>query len=211
MNSQNNNDNLEAVAKRPLVIGITGGIASGKSSIARMFSGRGIIHVDADKLVHQLMRHDKHMIAEIVDTLPHVKEGASISRTALASEISKNPVTLSVLERIIHPRVRAHEMAVIDAARRNRLRAVVLDIPLLFETDADRLCDVVVVAHAPIHHRKRRAFARAGMTEEKWARLLDRQLPDHVRNRAGDVVIPTNIGKAATRRRVLALMDAWGL
>ncbi len=194
-----------------MVIGVTGGIASGKSSIAAMFSGRGIIHVDADKLVHQLMRNDRDMIAEIIDHFPHVKEGAAISRTALAAEIAKNPQTLSILEHIIHPRVRRAELAAIQMATRNRLRAVVLDIPLMYETGADELCDVVIAAHAPTHHRKRRALGRAGMTHEKFQRLIARQWADADRNALADIVIPTTIGKAATRRFVHRLMVEWGL
>lgn len=198
--------------KRPLIIGVTGGIASGKSSIARMFAGRGIAHVDADKLVHLLMRQDRKLIAEIAKAFPKAaKEKEGIDRAALAAHIAKNPKALATLEAIIHPRVRACEMLAIDIARRNRLRALVLDIPLLFETDADSLCDVVVVAHAPIKHRRARAFARAGMTEEKWQRLLERQLPNHHHHTRADVVIPTGIGKAETRRRVQQLMTEWGL
>ena len=236
--------------KRPLVVGVTGGMASGKSSIARMICGRGIIHVDADKLVHELLQHDRSMIADIAAAFPKVvvatNHGAHsgcnpgegrdpradtinrelfhmdpglrrddarwrIDRAALAAHITKNPNTLGVLESLIHPRVRAQEEAIIAAARRNRVRAVVLDVPLLFETDADVLCDVVIVAHAPLAHRRARALTRPGMSEQKWQRLLDRQLPDHVRNRAADVVISTAIGKAATRKEIAKLMHAWGL
>lgn len=197
--------------QKPIIIGVTGGMASGKSSIARMLAGRGIAHVDADKLVHQLMNHDAGAIAAIGAAFPHAVNKGRIDRGALAAHIIKHPETLSVLEAILHPRVRALEEGAIAFARRNRLRALVLDIPLLFETDADRLCDVVLVAHAPMRHRRARAFARVGMTEAKWNRLLDRQLPEHVRNALADVVIPTAIGKAETRRRVQALMSEWGL
>jgi dephospho-CoA kinase len=98
-----------------------------------------------------------------------------------------------------------------DHASRNRIQAVVLDVPLLFETGLEAICDVVVVVHAPLSLRRRRAFKRKGMTEEKWNRLLDRQLPSHIRNRLGDHVIFTAIGKAATRRQVMLLMKEWGL
>ncbi len=197
--------------QKPIIIGVTGGIASGKSTVAKMIAGRGILHLDADKIVHDLMKNDRDMIAEITAAFPKAASKGGIDRAALATEISKNPKALSALEAIIHPRVRAHEEGAIMAARRNHLRAVVLDVPLLFETDADQLCDIVIVAHAPIHHRRARAFSRPGMSEEKWQRLFDRQLPDHVRNHAADIVIPTAIGKAATRRQILALMKAWGL
>ncbi|MBX9726727.1 MAG: dephospho-CoA kinase [Rickettsiales bacterium] len=202
---------MKAELRRPLIIGVTGGMASGKSTLARMLAGRGIAHMDADKLVHQLMNHDVGAIAAIGAAFPHAVNKDRINRGALAADIIKHPETLSILEAILHPRVRALEEGAIAFARRNRLRALVLDIPLLFETDADRLCDVVLVAHAPLRHGRARAFARAGMTEAKWSRLLDRQLPEHVRNALADVVISTAIGKAATRRRIQALMRGWGL
>lgn len=195
-----------------MVIGVTGGMASGKSTVARMFAGRGIAHVDADKLVHQLMQHDRTMIEEIAAAFPAAKsKEGTLDRAALAKNITEHPGMLSILESIIHPRVRSTEERAIAIARRNGLRAIVLDIPLLFETDAQQLCDVVVVAYAPLPHRKRRAFTRAGMTDQKWTRLLDRQLSDHVRNHSADVVVSTAVGKAATRRHVQRLMKQWKL
>lgn len=194
-----------------LIIGVTGGMASGKSTLARMISGRGIVHIDADKLVHALMQHDREMIAEIAAAFPGVVVQQKIDRAKLAGTISKHPTKLITLEHIIHPRVRALEEMAIAIARRNGMKAVILDIPLLFETDAQTLCDVVIVAHAPIHHRRRRAFTRPNMTEEKWQKLLARQLPDHARNHAADIVIPTGIGKAATRRVIAQYMHEWGL
>ncbi len=196
---------------KPIAIGITGGMASGKSTLARMFAGRGIAHIDADAIVHRLMRHDREMIAQIGAAIPAAVSRGQINRAALASAIAKNPTALGVLEAIIHPRVRAQEIEAIRIAQRNRMRAVVLDVPLLFETAADELCDVVIVAHAPIHHRRRRAFLRPGMTEEKFDRLIARQWPDADRCKLADIVIPATIGKAAMRRRVRGLMKEWGL
>jgi dephospho-CoA kinase len=194
-----------------MVIGVTGGIASGKTTVARMIAGRAILHIDADALVHQLMQNDRGTIEEITRAFPKAVKSGAIDRAALAALITNRPSALTTLEAILHPRVRAMEEGAIIHARRNGVRAVVLDIPLLFETDADWLCDLVLVAHAPMTHRRRRAFRRAGMTEEKWNRLLGRQLPAHIRNRAADVVIHTGIGKAATRRQLMQLMHAWGL
>lgn len=204
-------NSAEFSKKRPLIIGVTGGMASGKSTLAQMMAGRGIVHVDADKIVHSLLRDDGGMIAEIAAAFPQAVIQNTLSRGALAAEIAKTPARLGLLEGIIHPRVRARELAIIAAARRKHVRALVLDIPLLFETDADQLCDVVIVAHAPLPHRRRRAFSRAGMTQQKWQSLLDRQLPDHHRCRAADIVISTGIGKAATRRALNRLMRRWGL
>jgi dephospho-CoA kinase len=194
-----------------MVIGITGGMASGKSTLAHMFAGRGILHIDADQVVHRLMREDRATIAAIGGKFPKAVKDGHIDRAALAEAIGKNQKALAALEHILHPRVRAVEVGAIDRARRHRLRAVILDIPLLFETDAQVLCDVVIVAHAPLSLRRRRAFARRGMTDVKWEKLIARQLPDHLRRRAADIVIPTGLGKATTRRVVERLMRRWGL
>lgn len=194
-----------------LVIGVTGGMASGKSTLARMFSGRGIVHVDADKLVHHLLQHDRETKAAIAAIFPMAMSQQHINRAALADYIAKHPHSLVNLEAILHPRVRALEEKAILAATRNRLRAVILDVPLLFETAADELCDVVIVAHAPLAHRRRRAFVRAGMTEAKWQRLMARQWPEADKKHLADIVIETSMGKAAMRRAVNMLMKEWGL
>lgn len=200
-----------SIKKRSLIIGVTGGMASGKSTLARMIAGRGIAHVDADALVHQLMRDDADTIAAIGDLVPGVVANRRVDRAALATHIAKHPQTLPALEAILHPRVRALEEGAIAFARRNRLRAVVLDVPLMFETGADELCDIVIAAHAPIAQRRARAFRRAGMTQAKWNRLIARQWPDADRNALADIVISTGIGKAAMRRRIHALLCEWGL
>lgn len=194
-----------------LVIGVTGGMASGKSTLARKFVGPGIVHVDADKLVHHLLQHDRKTIAVIAAAFPTAMSHQCINRAALADHIAKHPHTLANLEAILHPRVRALEEKAILAATRNRLRAVILDVPLLFETAADELCDVVIVAHAPLTHRRRRAFARAGMNEAKWQRLMARQWPEADKKHLADIVIETSMGKAAMRRAVNTLMKEWGL
>ena len=194
-----------------MVIGITGGMASGKTTLARMFVGRGIFHFDADREVHRLMRDDPSTLAAVQRDFPQAVEKGVINRSKLAGMIVKEPSSLAKLEAILHPYVRAAEIAFIARARRQRARAVILDIPLLFETDANALCDVTLVAHAPKALRRRRAFARLGMTEEKWRRLLDRQLPDHARMLCADIVVPTSLSQAVTRRMVIKLMKRWKL
>lgn len=201
----------KSLLQKPLIIGVTGGMASGKSTLARMIAGRGIAHVDADALVHQLMRDDADTIAAIGDLVSGVVVNGRIDRGKLAAHIAKHPETLQALEAILHPRVRSLEEGAIAFARRNRLRAVVLDVPLMFETGADELCDIVIAVHTPLAQRRARAFRRAGMTEAKWTRLIARQWPDADRNALADIVISSTIGKAAMRRRTHALLNEWGL
>ena len=193
------------------VIGITGGIASGKSTIARMIAQRGILHLDADKLVHRLLASDRDTIDDIKKTFPTAIKKNAVDRKALGAAIAGDPAQLKRLEQILHPRVRAAEETAILLATRQRRRAILLDIPLLFETGAEALCDRVIAAHAPLPLRRRRAFQRLGMTEATFARLVSRQLSETERNHRADVVIPTTIGKAHTRRLVDALLHQWKL
>ena len=193
-----------------MIIGITGGIASGKSTIARMIARRGIPHLDADKLVHRLLAKDKPTIAAIDKQFPGTVRSGAVDRKALGVAIADNPAKLKQLEQLLHPLVRAAEEAAILLAERQRRRAILLDIPLLFETGAEALCDVVIAAHAPLPMRKRRALAR-GMSEATIARLVARQLSEAERNKRADIVIPTTIGKAHTRRIVEGLLKRWEL
>lgn len=189
------------------IIGITGGIASGKSTVARMFAERGMQHFDADEVVHRLMREDKEMIAAIAQLFPQSLENGAISRRALSSIVAENKDALSVLESIIHPRVRAEEKRIIAQAG----GGVILDVPLLFETGADAQCDATIAVHAPFALARERAFARPGMTQEKWQRLTHRQMDEQERCARANHVIPTDGTLAETRRHVDALMDKWGL
>jgi dephospho-CoA kinase len=196
-----------------LVIGITGGMASGKSTVAAMFNAPGIRHFNADACVHDLLQHDRSIAAAIAAAFPRAinAKTTTIDRAALAAIVSKKPKALATLEAILHPAVRKAEQAAIRAAKKAKAPAIILDIPLLFETDAHTLCDVTLVVHAPKALRRKRAFARPGMTEEKWERLITRQLPDAARKSRADIVIPSHCSKAETRRHVRALMKELGL
>jgi dephospho-CoA kinase len=196
-------------SNKTLVIGITGGMASGKSTVANMFEG--ISHVDADALVHQLMRDNKETITALATAFPIAVTHGNVDRAVLAGLISKDPNALATLEKILHPRVRALEQAAIHNAHAQGKKAIILDIPLLFETDADAMCDVVIVVHAPPELRRERALTRKGMTEEKWHRLLNRQLPDHERLARAHHVIHTSTSMEETRKQVAALMKQLGL
>ncbi len=193
------------------IIGITGGMASGKSTVAKLIARDRYPHLDADALVHHLMATDHATIRTIGQHFPEALVGGMISRVALAQAIARDGHHLKTLESILHPRVRAAEEAAIAEARAAGKRAVILDIPLLFETGAEALCDVVVAASAPLETRKARAFARPAMTEEKWAGLIARQLSDTERNARADHVIDTGGSMEDTHNQVKALLSGWQL
>jgi dephospho-CoA kinase len=194
-----------------IVIGITGGIASGKSTVARMIARRGIAHVDADMLVHELMRNDKKTLAALAEHFPKAVQKNIVDRAALGEIVGRDEKALTTLESLLHPRVRDAEIHAIKRAVALRRKAVLLDIPLLFESGADALCDIVVSVTAPLELRKRRAFARMNMSEAKFDRLVERQLDDATRNDLADIVIPTSMGKGFTRRRVELFLKQLGI
>lgn len=193
------------------IIGITGGIASGKTTVAQMFAAHGFTHFDADLTVHRLMHDDREMIAAIAAAFPSSLADGHINRRVLSGIASRDTTTLPKLEAIIHPRVRAKEQALIDKVRKAKGKGVALDIPLLFETGAEKQCDVVIAVHAPLAVARERAFSRPGMTEEKWQRLTRRQLDEQERCARADHVIPTDGTEDETRRHVEALIEKWGL
>lgn len=190
-----------------IVIGITGGIASGKTTLARMLRRMGdVAYFNADAEVHRLLAHDRAIIAAIGARFPQALAGGRIARRVLADCITRDAQGLAFVESLLHPAVRAAEHRAIARARRQRRQALVLDIPLLLETDAQLLCDVVIVAYAPLAVRRRRAFARPGMNEQTWARLIARQIDHHHTHPAVQHVIRTDRGRAYTHRR---LTEAW--
>lgn len=194
-----------------MVIGVTGGIASGKSTVARMLSRGHLPHIDADKLVHHLLAYDQPTIAEIEHYFPGVTEEGQVSRRKLGQAIAGDEAKLKTLENILHARVRQAEEQAILRYRRQRRRAVIMDIPLLFETGAEQLCDVVIAVAAPLKMRRRRAMARLHMKPETFDRLVKRQLTDAERCARADIVIRSTLGLAFTRRRIDALMKQWKL
>jgi dephospho-CoA kinase len=192
------------------IIGITGGIASGKSTAARMLCNTGVLHVDADAIVHRLMARDRAVIAAIAAAFPFAVADGNILRSALAAHIAAQPAALMVLEHILHPRVREEEARAIALAKKQRRRGVLLDVPLLFETGLDAWCDAVVVIGVSPSIQRQRALRRPAMSEDKLQRLLARQTKEAERRNAADVVVMSTLGKAHMRRALEKLKHQWG-
>lgn len=190
-----------------LVIGVTGGIASGKSTAARLMQREGVALFDADACVHVLMRDHPECIAAIAEHFPEALEAGSIIRHTLAKKIAIDETKLKTLESIIHPYVREEEVKAISAAKALGLKAIVLDIPLLFESGADALCDIVVAIDIDPDTQRARAFARPGMSDEKFERLLARQLQPHVRSGKADIVISSGMGLEQMKESIDQLME----
>jgi dephospho-CoA kinase len=158
------------------ILGLTGSIGMGKSTTAKMFADEGVPVHDADAVVHGLYEGEATPLIEAA--FPGTTAGGKVDRTKLAQRVLGDDVALAQLEQIVHPLVRqAHERFGAQAEQRGA-PVVLLDVPLLFETGGEGRCDAVVVVTAPADVQRKRALERPGMTEEKLAAILAKQMPD---------------------------------
>ena len=176
---------------RPLLIGLTGSIGMGKSETAKMFARLGLPVHDADAAVHALYEPGGAAVEPIAQAFPGCVKDGRVDRTALAVHVVNDAAALARLEAIVHPLVRATEQAFIDQAAAGGAEMVALNIPLLFETRGETRMDAVVVVSAPEETQRRRVLAREGMTEEKLARILSRQMPDAEKRARAHYVVDT--------------------
>lgn len=183
-----------------IVLGLTGSIGTGKSTTAVMFRDLGIPVHDADATVHDLYRHEA--VAPVADCFPQALKEGAIDRKVLSAILAQAPERFRELEAVIHPLVRARETAFLKAERENGSPLVVLDIPLLYETGGEKRVDKVVVVTCDAETQRRRVLARPGMTEEKFALILSRQMPDAQKRERADFIVHTDGGLEAARKQV---------
>lgn len=183
-----------------IVVGLTGSIAMGKSTVGAMFAAEGAPLFDSDSAVHALYRGSGAPAVEAA--FPGVVRQGAVDRDRLAQIVLGDSVALARLEGIVHPMVvRARQEFLSSAAAQGR-RIVVIDIPLLFESGGERSVDVILVVSASETVQKARALARDGMTPERLDKLLARQTPDQEKRRRAHMIIDTNGVFEATRAQV---------
>lgn len=187
-----------------IVIGLTGTIASGKTTTARMFAEAGIPVFSADDAVHRLYAGPD--AAKVEAAFPGVVENGVVDRKRLGAMLELEPYRLADLEAIVHPMVRAAEDAFVADARAARRPMVVLEIPLLFETGAEERVDVVIVTTAPEELRRSRAFERLGMTPARYQLLSARQHTDAEKRERADYVVDSSQGMATALAAVHAIL-----
>ncbi|MGE3877189.1 MAG: dephospho-CoA kinase [Parvibaculaceae bacterium] len=190
-----------------IVIGLTGSIGMGKTETARMFAAEGVPVSDSDTIVHELYDEGGAAVEPVAAIFPDVVARGRIDRTKLAKHLAAHPEDFPRLEAIVHPLVRAEQEKFLAEARRRKARLAVLDIPLLFETGRDRTVDKIVVVSAPANVQRRRVLARPGMTEEKFAAILARQLPDQEKRSRADFIVDSGRGLDYARAQVRHIID----
>ena len=189
------------------VIGLTGSIAMGKSTTARLFAEEGVPVHDADAAVHRL--YEGEAAALIEAAFPGATKGGKVDRVALGQQVVGNTPALKRLEAIVHPLVRRAEEKFLKDAEAAGAKIVVLDIPLLFETGGDSRVDATVVVSAPAEMQRARVLER-GVTAERLEALLARQMPDAEKRARADFVVDSGQGIEHARAKVRQILDAVG-
>jgi dephospho-CoA kinase len=183
-----------------LVIGLTGSIGMGKSTVAARFRALGVAVCDADAEVHRL--YAGAAVAPIEAAFPGTTAGGMVDREKLALALLARPHDLPRLEAIVHPLVLEAERAFLRGEAARGAPMAVLEIPLLLETGGAERVDCVVVASAPAAAQRERVLRRPGMTPEKLDQLLARQMPDAHKRTTADFVVDTGGTFAETDAQV---------
>ena len=202
-----------------IILGLTGSIGMGKSTAATMLRRLGLPVHDADAAIHVLLGPGGAAVAAVEAAFPGCTVATAdgrrrVERPALGARVFGDPAALKRLEAILHPMVGLVKRRFLEAAARRRARMVVLDIPLLFETNGDRGCDRSILVQAPPAIQALRVLRRPGMTPKRLAEIRARQMPDATKRKRADYVIPTGLGRRVTlrglRRLVTLLRDGEG-
>jgi dephospho-CoA kinase len=186
--------------QRPFILCLTGSLGMGKSTAARFFAAEGVPVHDSDATVHAL--YEGEAVPLIAQAFPGAVAAGKVDRAKLAAMVVGDEAAFARLEAIVHPLVGAARDKFLAEAQAEGAPVVVLDIPLLFETNAEHDCDVVVVVSAPHEIQRRRVMERPGMTEEKFAALIARQIPDAEKRARADFVVDTSQSFEHTRSQI---------
>lgn len=187
-----------------IVIGLTGSIGMGKSTVTRQFAALGAKTCNADAIVHRLLAYGGAAVSAVKAAFPSVVKEGTVDRKALGSIVFSDANQLRTLEKILHPLVVREERLFVRNAKQKGARLCVMDIPLLFETGAQKRCDQVVVVSAPPMIQRQRVLRRPGMSPKRLHDILSRQMPDRQKRRRADKVIHTGIGMAYSFRQLKA-------
>lgn len=184
------------------VLGLTGGIGMGKSTVTLQLASMGAHVCNADIIVHQLLAKGGAGVDPVGKAFKGVVKNGAVDRKALGAIVFKDKNKLKELEAILHPLVVAEENRFIEEQIAKGSKLVILDIPLLFETGAEKRCDAVMVVSSPAFIQRQRVMKRPGMTEEKFQSILASQMPDSEKRKRADIVIETGLGKAYSYRKI---------
>ena len=194
-------------ALAPKIIGLTGSIGMGKSTTAQMFAELGCPVFDADAAVHKLYARGGRAVPLIRAVFPDAVTQGAVDRKRLGDHMRADPLNLKVLESFVHPWVGEIRTEFLAKAKEGGAKAVVFDVPLLFETGGDARVDAVVVATAPPTVQRQRVMARPGMTEALFEMILSKQMADAEKRRRADYIVQTDKGMDAARKQAADILN----
>lgn len=189
-----------------ILLGLTGSIGMGKSTTTALFAEAGAVVWNADAAVHRLYAPGGAAVGPVGAAFPGVVVDGAVDRDRLALALGRDEAAFRRLEAIVHPLVAAGRAADLEAARRDGVRLVVADIPLLFETGGEAAFDAVVVVTADPETQAARVLGRPGMTRERLDAILARQTPDAEKRRRADFIVRTDDGVDDARRQVAEIV-----
>lgn len=192
------------MSRRPFRLGLTGSIGMGKTTTAGFFAEAGVPVWDADAAVHRIYAPGGPGAEALADLVPAAVRGGAVDRDALREAIAADPGLLAQIEARIHPMVAADRARF--AAEHADADILLFDIPLLYETGAERWLDAVLVVTAAPEVQRARVLARPGMDAETLAAIMARQLPDAEKRARADHVVRTDEGLEAARAAVQSLL-----
>ena len=190
------------------LIGLTGSIGMGKTQTAALFEEEGVPRYDADAAVHGLYEVGGAAVGPIGEMFPEAVRDGAVDRAALGQIVLKDGAKLAALEKMVHPLAGATQVDFLNAQMAAGATHVLLDIPLLFETGGHEFVDCVVVVSAPPDIQRARVLERPGMTEEKFADILAKQVPDSDKRAAADFIVDSSVSVADAHRQVKEILAA---
>jgi dephospho-CoA kinase len=189
-----------------IILGLTGSIGMGKSTAAGMLARMGLAVHDADAAVHRLMGRGGKAVDAVAERFPGVVADGAVDRGKLGAQVFGDRAALADLEAILHPLVRREEERFIRLHRGHGRRAVVLDVPLLFESGREGRCDRTILVTAPKAVQTRRVMARPGMTRDRLEAIRAKQMNEREKRRRADFIVWTSLGRADTWRRLTRIV-----
>lgn len=190
-----------------IILGLTGSIGMGKSATSEMFREKGIRVYDADATVHALYAKGGAAVPVLEKEFPGTVVDGAVDRMKLREAVIGKPEALKHLESLVHPLTREAQVKFLKDADDAGEPFIVLDVPLLFETGADKFCSYVAVVSASADIQRERVLSRDGMTAEVFEDILSKQTPDAEKRARADFIISTGFGFDFAREQVQAIVN----
>jgi len=185
-----------------LLVGVTGSIGMGKSTVAQMFKEHGYGVYNADDTVHYIYENDQEVIEKVERQFPGSTKNGAVNRLALRDILNKDPDKFRDLEQIVHPVTRKYQIIYIKKLIEEGKMGCVLDIPLLFETGGEKYVDVSVVVTASEATQQSRVVLERKVPLEIFNAIKDQQMPDRDKLKKADYIISTDSNIEETKSEV---------